>query len=129
MRHPLALVLASTLLAACSSTQNVSSSVALGPHGRAEGLLRIPANSETHMKLQAQGPGPAWFVVRGSDGASMSEGSLGTSKTVVTSSDPEELTIVLEAGAEEPTNVGWAVRSQDGIAIEWDLSRAQPAER
>ncbi len=124
MRTPLALAACSLalLLAGCATSHEVTSSMALGPGGRVEGVLSVPAGSRATLRLANRGPGKAFFVVREDGGETLRDGQLDEAQATTESTEPVWLIVVLEGGDEGTTNVSWQVSSTAGAEMEWDLS-------
>ena len=107
-----------------SHGSSLSGSVVLGPGGRAEGHVSVPAGDELTLEMRNAGPGRADHVLRRPDGATISQGPLSALKSRVLDSDPSDLLIVVEAYDDAGTTVEYDVKSDTGVRIDWDLSRA-----
>lgn len=102
----------------------LTSAVHLGPGGRAEARVAVPAGVTTEIDLRNAGPGRADHLIRWSEGETLSQGASGTASVRVRAADPHALVIVLEAYEDAGTRVDYVVRSTDGVSVEWDLSGA-----
>ena len=113
------------LLAGCASTGSAATgSVALGPGGRAEGRVVVPAGAATTLRLANAGPGLADFVVRVAGRVTMQEGALDTVEMKFTPIEKMTLLVVLEAHADAGTTVMYGLDGAGGASIAWDLARA-----
>lgn len=128
VRAALPLAAAVLGLPACAlvggDSTTLTSAVHLGPGGRAEARVGVPAGGATEIDLRNAGPGRADHVIRWRDGETLSQGAAGTAHLRVGAADPRALVVVLEAHEDAGTRVDFVVRSSAGVSVAWDLSKA-----
>lgn len=121
-----------TSLGACATVAGnrpeVAGGVQLGPRGRAEGRLVVPAGSTTKFSISNAGPGKVDFAIRTLTGADLNQGALTSASVSVTPHETTTLVVVLEsrlpeAGQAGGARVGYEIEG-NGTEITWDLSRA-----
>ncbi len=121
-----------TSLGACATVAghrpDVAGGVQLGPRGRAEGRLVVPAGSTTKFSISNAGPGKVDFAIRTLTGADLNQGALTSASISVTPHETTTLVVVLEsrlpeAGQAGGARVGYEIEGS-GTEITWDLSRA-----
>ncbi|MCE9637013.1 MAG: hypothetical protein K8T90_15015 [Planctomycetes bacterium] len=127
IRSMVSISVLSLALSACASLggeATLESSVVLGPGGRAEGHVAVPAGVETEVELENKGPGRADYVMRTADGVKLATGALHEASVGLKVNTATVLTIVIEAYEDAGTTVEYEIESGDGVNVEWDLSRA-----
>lgn len=123
----LAAVLPTLFLGACAAMQQettLETSVVLGPGGRAEGRVVVPAGSEAEIELENEGPGRADYVIRIAEGEQLATGALHEASAGVKADKQVTMVVVLETYADSGTTVGVELETSAGVNLTWDLSRA-----
>ena len=130
MRIALALVLVFAGCTAPASQEPEVNSVTLGPSGRAEAQVPVPANSDAALRLTNRGPGRVDYVVRAGDRPLM-EGQLGEalgggltiSRCSLADTQPRTVTVVVETHETAGASVSCQLEGSGGTDVTWRVTR------